>query len=111
MRRSCIAPFPPPPPGRGSRCSGPFVQGGAPTLEVDVTDYGYRYVGMRPLEDGQTYVRTYHFIMPFTQIRPQQFRMQSEPASDRGLRGTSGCRWMMRIAWCGTGCIASGMSR
>lgn len=54
---------------------GPFVRGGAPTLEVDVTDYGYRYAGIRPLEDGKTYVRTYHFIMPFTQIRPQQFRI------------------------------------
>jgi phenylpropionate dioxygenase-like ring-hydroxylating dioxygenase large terminal subunit len=54
---------------------GPFVRGGAPTLEVDVTDYGYRYAGIRPLEDGQTYVRTYHFVMPFTQIRPQQFRI------------------------------------
>jgi phthalate 4,5-dioxygenase len=54
---------------------GPFVRGKAPTLEVDVTDYGYRYVGIRPLEDGQTYVRTYHYVMPFTQIRPQQFRI------------------------------------
>ncbi|MBI3329766.1 MAG: aromatic ring-hydroxylating dioxygenase subunit alpha [Nitrospinae bacterium] len=51
---------------------GPFVQGGAPTLEVDVTDYGYRYAGVRPLGEDQTYVRAYHFVMPFTQIRPQQ---------------------------------------
>jgi phenylpropionate dioxygenase-like ring-hydroxylating dioxygenase large terminal subunit len=51
---------------------GPFVRGGAPTLEVDVTDYGYRYAGIRPLEEGQTYVRAYHYVMPFTQIRPQQ---------------------------------------
>jgi phenylpropionate dioxygenase-like ring-hydroxylating dioxygenase large terminal subunit len=53
---------------------GPFVRGKAPTLEVDVTDYGYRYVGIRPLEDDETYVRAYHYVMPFTQIRPQQFR-------------------------------------
>jgi phthalate 4,5-dioxygenase len=53
---------------------GPFVQGKAPALEVDVTDYGYRYVGIRPLEEGETYVRAYHYVMPFTQIRPQQFR-------------------------------------
>jgi phenylpropionate dioxygenase-like ring-hydroxylating dioxygenase large terminal subunit len=53
---------------------GPFVRGKAPMLEVDVTDYGYRYAGIRPLEEGQTYVRTYHYVMPFTQIRPQQFR-------------------------------------
>ena len=33
---------------------GPFVRGKAPTLEVDVTDYGYRYVGIRPLEEDET---------------------------------------------------------
>ena len=44
----------------------------APILEVDVTDYGYRYVGIRPLDEDKTYVRSYHFVMPFTQIRPQQ---------------------------------------
>lgn len=58
---------------------GPFVQGGAPTLDVDGTDYGYRYAGVRPLEGGATYVRTYHYVMPFTQIRPQQFRLPGEP--------------------------------
>jgi phenylpropionate dioxygenase-like ring-hydroxylating dioxygenase large terminal subunit len=55
---------------------GPFVRGKAPILEVDVTDYGYRYAGIRALEGGETYVRTYHYVMPFTQIRPQQFRYQ-----------------------------------
>jgi hypothetical protein len=45
------------------------VRGGAPTLAVDVTDYGYRYYGVRPLGD-ENYVRGYHFIMPFTQLRP-----------------------------------------
>ncbi len=47
----------------------PGMRSGAPTLEVDVTDYGYRYYGIRPLGD-QNYVRGYHFIMPFTQLRP-----------------------------------------
>ncbi|MDQ3830046.1 MAG: hypothetical protein M3361_12220, partial [Candidatus Tectomicrobia bacterium] len=65
----------------GIPVSGPFVRGKAPTLEVDVTDYGYRYVGIRPLEDNETYVRSYHYIMPFTQIRPQQFRYR-----DQGIR-------------------------
>lgn len=51
---------------------GPFVQGKAPTLDVDITDYGYRYAGVRPLGEDQTYVRAYHYVMPFTQIRPQQ---------------------------------------
>src|SRR3989442_12755506 len=62
---------------------GPFVRGGAPTLDVDMTDYGYRYAGVRPLQDGQTYVRAYHFVMPFTQIRPQQFRLQGERVRPR----------------------------
>jgi phthalate 4,5-dioxygenase len=48
----------------------PGVRGGAPTLEVDVTDYGYRYFGVRPLDNDQQYVRGYHFVMPFTQLRP-----------------------------------------
>ena len=56
----------------GIPVNGPFVRGKAPILEVDVTDYGYRYVGIRPLDEDKTYVRSYHFVMPFTQIRPQQ---------------------------------------
>ena len=41
-------------------------------LEVDLTDYGYRYAGVRKLPEGGQYVRAYHYIMPFTQLRPQQ---------------------------------------
>ena len=48
----------------------PFVRGKAPTLEVDITDYGYRYMGIRPLGDEGSYVRAYHYVMPFTQLRP-----------------------------------------
>ena len=54
----------------GIEIDSPGVKGGAPSLEVDVTDYGYRYYGIRPLGDGTHYVRGYHFIMPFTQLRP-----------------------------------------
>ncbi len=49
-----------------------FVQGRAPTLEVETTDYGYRYLGIRPLGESDQYVRGYHFVMPFTQLRPGQ---------------------------------------
>jgi phenylpropionate dioxygenase-like ring-hydroxylating dioxygenase large terminal subunit len=45
------------------------VRGSAPSLEVDFTDYGYRYFGIRPLGE-KLYVRGYHFVMPFTQLRP-----------------------------------------
>lgn len=50
-----------------------FVRGKAASLEVDVADYGYMYAGVRPLGEEQVYVRTYHYVMPFTQIRPSQF--------------------------------------
>ena len=49
-----------------------FVTGGAPTLEVDVTDYGYRYVGIRDLGERGDFVRTYQYVMPFHQARPRQ---------------------------------------
>ena len=46
------------------------MQGDAPSLEVDITDYGYRYFGVRQLGADQQYVRGYHFVMPWTQLRP-----------------------------------------
>jgi phthalate 4,5-dioxygenase len=56
----------------GIELKGVFVRGSAPTLEVDLTDYGYRYAGVRKLPEGGAYVRTYHYVMPFTQLRPKQ---------------------------------------
>ena len=50
--------------------SSPFVRGAAPELEVDVTDYGYAYFGVRNLGDGRRYIRGYHYVLPFSQIRP-----------------------------------------
>jgi phenylpropionate dioxygenase-like ring-hydroxylating dioxygenase large terminal subunit len=61
----------------GFKPKDPFVRGKAPALEVDVTDYGYRYAGIRPLEDDAVHVRAYHFILPFHQIRPS--RMDDVP--------------------------------
>jgi phthalate 4,5-dioxygenase oxygenase subunit len=57
----------------GVSLSAPFLRGRAPTLEVDETDYGYSYYGVRELDGGQKHVRGYHFIMPFTQIRQEPF--------------------------------------
>jgi len=54
----------------GFKPSDPFVRGKAPTLELDLTDYGYRYAGLRLLAGGDVHVRAYHFILPFHQIRP-----------------------------------------
>jgi phthalate 4,5-dioxygenase len=67
----------------------PFVRGGAPTLELDVTDYGYRYAGLRPLADGELHVRAYHFILPFHQIRPAR-----TGSGARGFSGAAGHIWV-----------------
>ncbi|HEX3550761.1 MAG TPA: Rieske 2Fe-2S domain-containing protein [Candidatus Elarobacter sp.] len=40
-----------------------------PRLEVDKTDYGFRYASTRDLGDDGLYVRVYHYIMPAQQLR------------------------------------------
>ncbi len=47
-----------------------FVVGEPPTLEVETTGYGYRYYGIRKLGKDEQYARGYHYVMPWTQIRP-----------------------------------------
>jgi len=56
----------------GFKPSHPFVNSRASRIVVDLTDYGYHYAGIRPYEGTDVYVRTYHFIMPFHQIRPSR---------------------------------------
>ncbi len=56
----------------GFKPSSPFVRGKAPKLEIDVTDYGYQYAGVRPLGEDEIHARSYHFILPFHQIRPSK---------------------------------------
>jgi phthalate 4,5-dioxygenase oxygenase subunit len=41
----------------------------SPRLDVERTDYGYRYVSFRDLKDGNYYMRIYHYVMPFQQFR------------------------------------------
>ncbi len=41
----------------------------APRLEVEITDYGYSYVSTRQAGADGTYVRVYHYVMPFQQMR------------------------------------------
>ena len=50
----------------------PFIQGTAPEIDVETTNYGYRYFGVRPMGEDRTYVRGYHYVMPFTQLRPSR---------------------------------------
>jgi hypothetical protein len=73
----------------GFKVGDPFVRGKAPVIELDITDYGYRYAGLRPLENGETHVRAYHFILPFHQIRPARIG-----ESARGTTGASGHIWV-----------------
>ncbi len=48
-------------------------EGQAARLEVEATDYGYRYGSIRPLPGkDQNYVRAYHWVMPHVQIRAAQ---------------------------------------
>ncbi|HET7341885.1 MAG TPA: Rieske 2Fe-2S domain-containing protein [Methylomirabilota bacterium] len=70
----------------GFKPDNPFVRGKAPTLELDVTDYGYRYAGVRPLDEATIHVRTYHFILPFHQIRPSR--------SESGVPLVAGHMWV-----------------
>jgi len=41
----------------------------APRLEVERTDYGYYYVSTRKAGADGTYVRLYHYVLPFQQMR------------------------------------------
>ena len=42
---------------------------GAPRLDVDKNDYGFSYSSVRNLGADGFYVRVYHFVMPYTQMR------------------------------------------
>jgi phenylpropionate dioxygenase-like ring-hydroxylating dioxygenase large terminal subunit len=70
----------------GIKLTSPFVRGKAPTLAVDITDYGYQYAGIRPLGETEVHIRAYHFIMPFHQIRPS--------LTERGNPSVAGHIWV-----------------
>ena len=59
-----------------------LVTGGPPVVEVDLTDYGYRYAGVRSLGDRGAHVRAYHYVMPFHQLRPSQSSYRGRSAKD-----------------------------
>ena len=78
--------------GAGIAMQSAFVQGSAPLLEVDITDYGYRYAGVRQLNETEQYVRGYHFVMPFTQLRPGQNINRGDGTNGRPV--VSGHHWV-----------------
>ena len=88
----------------GLRIDSPHVQGRPPELEVDITDYGYRYAGIRSLGDEGNHIRAYHFIMPFHQIRASQRGYRAGPGQQVSLLpDICGCPWTTTRSWCGTG--------
>jgi hypothetical protein len=50
-------------------------------LEVAPTEYGYSYAGIRPVQGEGNYVRAYHFVMPWTQLRPNQINSDKPKVS------------------------------
>jgi phthalate 4,5-dioxygenase oxygenase subunit len=62
------------------------ARGGAPTVEVDMTNYGYRYAGIYPRPGEVSFIRAYHFVMPFHQLRPS--------TTDRGHPSVAGHTWV-----------------
>jgi phenylpropionate dioxygenase-like ring-hydroxylating dioxygenase large terminal subunit len=70
----------------GINITSPFVRGRAPNLVVETTDYGYRYFGVRPLGDEGVHIRSYHFVLPFHQVRPSSF--------SQGQTGVAGHMWV-----------------
>ncbi len=64
----------------GIRVDSDLVKGGAPLVEVDLTDYGYRYAGVRSLGERGSIVRGYHYVMPFHQLRPSQSAFRGRSA-------------------------------
>ncbi|HEY3117376.1 MAG TPA: Rieske 2Fe-2S domain-containing protein, partial [Chloroflexota bacterium] len=61
------------PPSKRAEQRSTLRQGAPPRLEVERTDYGFRYAGVYPRveADGSEsdYVRIYQFVMPFQQFR------------------------------------------
>lgn len=67
----------------------PRTQSTAPRLVVEKTDYGYRYFSLRELRaSGQRYIRGYHFLMPFQQMRGETVDFHTgQPANPPSLNG------------------------
>jgi phenylpropionate dioxygenase-like ring-hydroxylating dioxygenase large terminal subunit len=49
-----------------------------PTLEVELTEWGFRYVGIRQITPDQVYVRGYQFLMPCHKIQGQYLNLFGE---------------------------------
>ena len=59
-----------------------FGHDGAPTIDVEETDYGYYYVSKRAAPEGGQFVRVYQYMLPSQQMRPN-FTNTRSPAAGR----------------------------
>lgn len=50
-----------------------------PSLEVDITDYGFTYVGIRNISEDESYLRVYQFIMPFQKLQGNFYEFSGKP--------------------------------
>jgi len=58
-----------------------------PTLDVEITDYGFMYTGIRNVSEDQSYVRLYQFLMPNQQMRANLVDAEGRPAKRPSLDG------------------------
>jgi hypothetical protein len=56
----------------------------SPRLDIERTDYGYSYVSTRQMGGGDRYIRLYHYVMPFQQMRGgiHQFSGERRPSPE-----------------------------
>ncbi len=56
----------------------------SPKLDVERTNYGYYYVSTRQMGGGDRYIRFYHYVMPFQQMRGgiHQFNGDRRPSPE-----------------------------
>jgi phenylpropionate dioxygenase-like ring-hydroxylating dioxygenase large terminal subunit len=58
-----------------------------PELEVEVTDYGFRYASIRSISQDTSYLRIYQFIMPNQQMRGGLLDREGNPARLPSVNG------------------------
>jgi len=69
----------------------------------NLTDWGYQYAGIRPLDEGRTCTSApINFVMPFHQIRPYQTHKGGVAVAGHICR----CRWTTGPRWSTTGTTA-----
>ena len=85
--------------------SDPRLKDKSPRLDVNPTDYGYNYVSTRQMGGGDTYVRLYHYVMPFQQMRGGIHEFSGARRKSRRLTVISGRRSTTTRPMCTTGTI------